>query len=139
MKITARHVGEAKLRVESITAAAPPAALPDWLGKRPPVPGDWVKTFDEEFDGPTIDQKKWNIYGPNYWDRASHWTKDNLILEGGMAKIPLREETRLPQRQFGPERAIRRTLPDKNSRTTPADISTPMANGCSVTATSKPA
>ena len=75
-----------------------PAVLPDWLGKRPPVPGDWVKTFDEEFDGPTIDQKKWNIYGPNYWDRASHWTKDNLILEGGAGEVPLREETRLPQR-----------------------------------------
>jgi beta-glucanase (GH16 family) len=87
VKITAKHDGEAKLLVESITAAAPPAVLPDWLGKRPPVPGDWVKTFDEEFDGPTIDQTKWNIYGPNYWDKASHWSKDNLIIEGGMAKF----------------------------------------------------
>ena len=87
VRITAKHDSEATLLIESITAAAPPAVLPDWLGKRPPVAGDWVKTFDEEFDGPTIDQKKWNIYGPNFWDRASHWTKDNLILEGGMAKF----------------------------------------------------
>ncbi len=87
VKITVRHAGEAKLRVESIAVAAPPAVLPGWLGKRPPAPGEWVKTFDEEFDGPTVDQTKWNIYGPNYWDRASHWTKDNLILEGGMAKF----------------------------------------------------
>jgi beta-glucanase (GH16 family) len=85
VKITAKHDGEATLLIESITAAAPPAVLPDWLGKRPPVAADWVKTFDEEFDGPTIDQKKWNIYGPNYWDRASHWTKDNLILKDGLA------------------------------------------------------
>ena len=85
VKITAKHAGSGKLLVESITAAAPPAVLPDWLGKRPPVSGDWAMTFDEEFDGPTIDQKKWNIYGPNYWDRASHWSKDNLILADGMA------------------------------------------------------
>ncbi len=85
LKITVRPAGAATLRIESITAAAPPAVLPDWLGKRPPVEGDWVKTFDEEFDGPAIDQKKWNIYGPNYWDRASHWSKDNLILKDGLA------------------------------------------------------
>ncbi|MGA2067383.1 MAG: glycoside hydrolase family 16 protein [Thermoguttaceae bacterium] len=87
VRITAKHEGAATLLVESITAAAPAAVLPEWIGKRPPAPGDWVKTFDEEFDGPAIDQAKWNIHGPNYWDRASHWTKDNLILEGGMAKF----------------------------------------------------
>src|SRR5208282_2264562 len=85
--ITARHDGEAALRVESITAAAPPAVIPEWLGNRPPVAGEWVKTFDEEFDGPSIDQTRWNVYGPNYWDRATHWTKDDLILEGGIAKL----------------------------------------------------
>ena len=87
VKIIADHDGEAVLLVEAITAAAPPAVLPAWLGKRPPVPGDWFKTFNEEFDGPAIDQKKWNIYGPNYWDRASHWTKDNLILKDGVVKF----------------------------------------------------
>ncbi len=35
-----------------MTADAPAAQLPEWLGKRPPVEGDWVKTFDENFDGP---------------------------------------------------------------------------------------
>ena len=87
VKITAKHEGEAKLLIESVTAAAPPAVVPDWLGKRPPVDGEWIQTFDENFDGPTIDQTKWNIYGPNYWDRASHWTKDNLILDRGVAKF----------------------------------------------------
>jgi len=87
VRITAQHEGEAKLLVQSITVAAPPAILPDWLGKRPPVAGDWVKTFDDEFDSPAIDAKKWNIYGPNYWDRASHWSKDNLLLGGGVATL----------------------------------------------------
>jgi beta-glucanase (GH16 family) len=87
VKITAKHDGEAKLLVESVIAAVLPAVVPDWLGKRPPVEGQWVKTFDENFDGPTVDQTKWNIYGPNYWDTASHWTKDNLILDHGLAKF----------------------------------------------------
>jgi beta-glucanase (GH16 family) len=87
VKITADHDGEATLVVESIMAATPAARLPDWLGKRPPVPGDWIKTLDEEFDGTAVDQQKWNIYGPNYWDRASHWSKDNLIVRGGVAKF----------------------------------------------------
>ena len=39
VKITAKHDGQATLLVESITADAPPADLPDWLGKRPPVEG----------------------------------------------------------------------------------------------------
>ena len=85
--ITAKHDGEATLLVESIAADAPAAELPEWLGKRPPVEGDWVKTFDENFDGPAIDLSKWNIYGPNYWDKATHWSKDNLLLGGGMAKL----------------------------------------------------
>lgn len=85
--IAATHEGEAKLLVEAITAAAPPAQLPDWLGKRPPVEGDWKITLAEDFDGPTIDLTKWNIYGPNYWDKRTHWSKDNLILAGGMVKL----------------------------------------------------
>ena len=36
---------------------------------------------------PSNSSSKWNIYGPNYWDRASHWTKDNLILGGGVVTL----------------------------------------------------
>ena len=87
IQIAAKHDGEAVLLVESVTASATPAQIPDWLGKRPPVEGDWVKTFDENFDGPAIDASKWNIYGPNYWDKATHWSKDNLLLGGGTATL----------------------------------------------------
>lgn len=93
IKISARHEGESTLRVESVVADAPVAQLPDWLGKRPPVDGDWVKTFDDEFDGTAVDQKKWAIYGPNYWDGASHWSKDNVIVGGGLVKLRYEKKT----------------------------------------------
>ena len=79
-------------------ASARPAAIPSWLGKRPPVSGDWSLTFDEEFNHTQIDTRKWNIYGPNYWDRVTHWSKHNLILADGVAKLHF-ERKRVPQRQ----------------------------------------
>ncbi|MBE3040827.1 MAG: glycoside hydrolase family 16 protein [Chloroflexi bacterium] len=73
---------------ESIRAGVPPAPpMPEWLGKRPPVPGDWVQTFSEEFDGAAIDAAKWNIYGENYWDKQSHFSKDNTIIGGGVVRL----------------------------------------------------
>jgi beta-glucanase (GH16 family) len=75
--------GDKKLLITSIVADVAIADIPDWLGKKPPVDGDWVQTFDEEFNGPTIDYSKWNIYGHNYWDKRSHFSKDNVILKDG--------------------------------------------------------
>ena len=76
------------LMLESIKANLPPAPeLPEWLGKRPPVEGDWVKTFDDDFNGTAPDATKWNVYASNYWDKASAFSKDNLIVEGGFAKL----------------------------------------------------
>jgi beta-glucanase (GH16 family) len=75
--------GAKNVLVESIIADAPVAQIPDWLGKKPPVDGDWTQTFDEEFNGPTIDTSKWNYYGHNFWDKRSHFSKDNLILKDG--------------------------------------------------------
>ena len=73
--------------VESITATAPPASLPEWLGQRPPIPGEWVQTFNEDFNGTAIDLHKWNIYAANYWDKPSHFSKDNVVLENGLAHL----------------------------------------------------
>ena len=79
---------EGVLVVESIVADVPPSpALPDWLGKRPPVPGDWKETFHDEFDGQSLDQSVWNIYAPNYWDARSHFAKDNVIMGDGVVKL----------------------------------------------------
>lgn len=93
IQISAKHDGEATLLVQSIKAASPAADLPEWLGKRPPVEGEWTQTFDDEFDGAEIDQTKWNFYGPNYWDQKSHWSKDNTIIGGGVVKLRYEKKT----------------------------------------------
>ncbi len=81
-----------RLVVERIVASAPPATLPDWLGKRPPVDGDWRVTFAEEFDKP-LDATRWNVYSPNYWDRRTHFSKDNVILKDGLVKLRYEKKT----------------------------------------------
>ncbi len=84
-----KHDGEAEVRVDAIRATAEPARMPDWLGRRPPVDGDWKLTFDEDFDGSKIDMTRWQVYGPNWWGghKLTHWTKDNLILGGGKVRM----------------------------------------------------
>ena len=79
--------GEVRLSVSDIKAEMEFAEIPDWLGKRPPVDGDWKLTFEDNFDGNAIDQSKWSYYGPNFWDKQSHWSKDNVIVENGVAKL----------------------------------------------------
>lgn len=76
--------GAKSLLVTSIVAETPPPPpLPDWLGKRPPVQGEWSKTFSEEFDAPTVDLKRWNIHTANYWDKRTHFSKDNAYIKEG--------------------------------------------------------
>ncbi len=76
-----------KLSVTSIKAGVPVFEAPEWLGKRPPVPGDWKVTLDENFESGKLDDKIWSITGENYWDKSSHFSKDNVILGGGVVKI----------------------------------------------------
>lgn len=86
--------GARVLRVEEVRADVPPApALPAWLGKRPPVEGDWVRTLDDEFRGPTLDPARWSIYGANYWDKQSHWSKENVLLGGGVVRLRYTKKT----------------------------------------------
>ena len=57
--------------VTSIKASVGPApTLPDWLGRRPPVPGNWTKTFEDDFNGPALDLTRWTL--PEK-DEASIW------------------------------------------------------------------
>jgi len=77
----------AALEVSSVKASLGVASIPEWLGKRPPVEGDWVMSFEDNFDGDAIDQTKWSYYGPNYWDKKSHWSKDDVAVGGGVAKL----------------------------------------------------
>ncbi len=80
-----QSASEQTLTVESINADLPAYSAPDWLGKRPPVDGEWSQTLDEEFNGPTLDQAKWNDGTPsNFWDQRTHFSKEELILKDGV-------------------------------------------------------
>jgi beta-glucanase (GH16 family) len=82
--VTAGDGGKsASLQILSITAELPPpAAPPAWLGQRPPVAGDWVKTFEENFDGTALNTQIWGTYASNWWDQRVGFSKDNVILKG---------------------------------------------------------
>ena len=82
------------LVVESITADVPSApVLPAWLGRRPPVDGDWIQTLDQNFDGPALDPAVWNATGSNFWDKNSHLSPQEVILENGVARLRFEKKT----------------------------------------------
>lgn len=83
----------ASYRVESVRGEVLHAQLPDWLGKRPPVDGDWKVTFQENFDGTSVDTTRWNNSGPNYWDKVSHWSRNNVVVADGVAKLRYERKT----------------------------------------------
>lgn len=85
--VAARGEGERKLSILSIKAAITPDEVPDWLGKRPPVEGDWKLTFEDNFDGSEIDQTKWQLVGENYYDKKSHFSPRNVIVGDGFARL----------------------------------------------------
>ena len=86
----------AKLEIAAVTLAAPPANLPAWLGKQPPVPQaewkNWKLTFNENFDKP-LDPKVWNVYTDNFWDKRTHFTKDNNIVKNGKMTLKYEKKT----------------------------------------------
>jgi len=78
----------ASFQILAIGAGVPPVEPPPaWLGQRPPVAGDWAKTFEDNFDGSAYDETKWNPYSGNYWDQRVGFSKDNIILGGGFARL----------------------------------------------------
>jgi beta-glucanase (GH16 family) len=79
--------GERVLRVVSVTAVLPEPNMPGWLGTRPPVPGDWTQTLNEEFDAAALDETRWSIYYPNYWDKRAHFSKENVLLGDGVLRL----------------------------------------------------
>ncbi|MBA3935926.1 MAG: glycoside hydrolase family 16 protein [Planctomycetes bacterium] len=88
IEIGAVPAGEGRsVVIEQVVADLPPQVLPEWLGKRPPVGGDWTRTFGDEFDGATLDASRWSVTGPNYWDKLGHFSKDNVIIGGGVVRI----------------------------------------------------
>lgn len=87
--------GAKALRITSITADVPPAPeLPAWLGQRPPVEGEWVKTFEDNFEGNTLDLTKWNTYtdGAFHIGKHTHYSKDNVIVKDGKVRLHLEKK-----------------------------------------------
>ena len=84
---------ERALTVTAIRAELPAPQLPDWLGKRPPVTeGDWTLTFEDNFEAPAIDESKWSYYGPNFWDKKSHFTKEDTYTRDGNAILRFKKQ-----------------------------------------------
>ena len=95
--------GAKSISVTSVVAGMPPLNLPAWLGKKPPVDGDWVQTLNENFDGDSIDPKKWNIYSEKEWHLGAntHYSKDNVIVKDG--KLILRVEKKRGHQNDNPD------------------------------------
>jgi len=86
--------GAQTILVTSIkTGKMSPLPIPDWVGKRPPVDGDWVQTFEENFDADKINLSIWNVYTENYWDKRSHFSITNVIVANGVATLRYEKKT----------------------------------------------
>lgn len=78
----------ASFDVIAITAELPPPPpSPAWLGQRPPVAGEWVKTFEDNFDATTLNSAVWNTYASNFWDKRVGFSKHNVLLGDGVARL----------------------------------------------------
>jgi len=84
--------GAKALQVKSIIADLPKLVLPNWLGRKPPVDGEWVQTLDEEFDGTSINLHRWNVHTANWWDKRMHFSKDEVIVKNGMLALRLEKK-----------------------------------------------
>ena len=94
---------------EGVTASvAAPAQVPAWVGTRPPVAGDWVRTFDDDFDGTALDESKWvprlPWVGPIPWEFQCY-NQDNVRVSDGAMRIHCeKRHTHLYNNPAWPER-----------------------------------
>jgi beta-glucanase (GH16 family) len=95
--------GAQKFVITSIVAQLPVFNRPDWLGKRPPVKGDWVQTLNEDFNGSAINDHLWNIYSEGEWHigAQTHYSKDGVIVKDG--KLTLRVEEKRGHHNDNPD------------------------------------
>lgn len=73
--------------VEGIRADSEVLGADDTRSSTPPVPGDWVLTFAEEFEGDSLNCRWWNVSTDNYWDKKCHFSERNVIVGDGVARL----------------------------------------------------
>lgn len=67
-----------------------PVTPPDWLGKRPPIKGDWIMTLNETFDGDQLNTELWT---PRLlWDgpakaESQRYIEENVTVKDGIMSI----------------------------------------------------
>lgn len=73
-----------------------PAVIPAWVGTRPPVSGDWVKTFNDDFNGDQLDLTHWTPrlpwIGPIPWE-FQRYNDKNVGVAGGFMRIHCEKQT----------------------------------------------
>ena len=79
---SAATAGGASFAILEIRGATADPRKPAWLGTRPPVPGAWKPTLQEEFDGP-LNHKIWNVYWFNWTSPLVHFTTNNIFTQDG--------------------------------------------------------
>lgn len=73
-----------------------PVFPPSWLGQKPPVDGNWVKTLDENFDGYALNTNRWNTRFP--WDgpqpgQMQRYSPDNVEVVDGVLVLTAEKKT----------------------------------------------
>lgn len=85
--------GDQSFEVTRIEAVAASVVFPEWIGKKPPVEGDWVQTLSEEFDAPDLDESIWNTEATNHWDKRSGFSRENTTVSDGIARLRFEHRT----------------------------------------------
>jgi beta-glucanase (GH16 family) len=101
----ATGVGQTITLRKVVLSVSPAPPVPAWLGQRPPVTGSWTKTFEDNFDGATLNPKLWVVPekpGASIWDSGSVNVAANAYVENGMMKIKV-EKPAVPPKYDDPK------------------------------------
>ena len=78
---------EAKVTIDNLKANRLQwAELPQWLGKKPPVDGDWIVTLNEDFTESTLNKDLWNTrmrYDGPLKGELQVYSEKNLTIKDG--------------------------------------------------------
>jgi len=73
-----------------------PVQIPEWVGTRPPVEGDWVQTLNENFDEPILNTKLWTprqSYDVIIHNHIQRYAEENATLDKGILSIKCEKKT----------------------------------------------